>query len=397
MISETDLPYWLALWRVPQIGSRIFKAVLARFPSLPEAFGAPEQELHSLGLHPNQIEAMRRFHRHQGPASQAGELRRGVDLDRAWLDQQGCHLLTWGDEQYPALLKEITAAPPLLFVRGDPGLLNWPQIAMVGSRNASRQGLENARKFAKYFVQQGFAVTSGLALGIDGAAHAGAIDGAGPTIGVTAHGLDKIFPKRNRPLSEAMLDKGAWVSEFPIGVTPKPNYFPRRNRIISGLSLGVLVVEAAVKSGSLITARLAVQQNREVFAIPGSIQNPLSKGCHSLIRDGAKLVEEAEDVTAELIPLLGYQQQQLRLVLNDGEIKEDATPVKLVVASPPAYDKKSMEFQVLSVLDHDPMLVDEIVVRTGINVADVNATLVMLEIEGAISNQQGGYTLATAS
>ncbi|MCG8312820.1 MAG: DNA-processing protein DprA [Pseudomonadales bacterium] len=392
MISETDLPYWLALWRVPNIGSRTFKAVLEHFASLPDAFAAPEKKLMSLGLKSEQVQLLRQFR-----GARECELDKGVSLDLAWLEQQNCHLVTWSDPHYPALLKEITAAPPLLFVRGDPGLLNWPQIAIVGSRHASRQGLQNGREFAKFFVQQGFAVTSGLALGIDGAAHAGAIDGAGPTIGVTAHGLDKIFPKRNRPLSEAMLEKGAWVSEFPIGVTPKPAYFPRRNRIISGLSLGVLVVEAAIKSGSLITARLAIQQHREVFAIPGSIHNPLAKGCHSLIRDGAKLVEAAEDVTQELLPLLGYQQRQLRLVLNEEPIKPQETLPSLQPLASPRYDKKSMEFQVLSVLDQDPMLVDEIVVRTGINVADVNATLVMLEIEGAISNQQGGYTLAIAT
>ena len=386
MPTIEDLPYWLALWRVPNVGSKAFAKLRAEFSTIEEAFHVSPVKLKELGFKDDQVNQIKSF-----STNQNSMLSNGVSLDLAWLEQDNTHVITIQDPLYPALLKEIESAPPLLFVCGDPALLNWPQIAIVGSRHPSRQGEVNAKEFAKYFVQQGFAVTSGLAMGVDASAHLGAIAGDGPTIGVTAHGLDKIFPKRNRSLAQEMLNKGAWVSEFPIGVVPKPSYFPRRNRIISGLSLGVLVVEAAVKSGSLITARQAIQQNRDVFAIPGSIHNPLAKGCHEMIRQGAKLVEQASDVTEELIPLLGYQQQQLDLTLSQPE------KPKLKLVRAPSYDKKSNEYQVLNVLDHDPMLVDEIVVRTGIHVSDVNSALVMLEIDGAINSHQGGYTLATAS
>ncbi|PIE41348.1 MAG: DNA-protecting protein DprA [Gammaproteobacteria bacterium] len=381
-ISNDDIPYWLALWRTPGIGSKGFRRLLLAFPCLKEAFQASPVELKSLGLKEQQISHLHSFYQQRNK-----ELAQGVHLDQTWLEQDSCHLVSFNDPLYPVLLQEIDNAPPLLFVRGDLALLNWPQIAIVGSRHPSRKGEINAREFARHFVQQGFAVTSGLAMGVDAAAHRGAIAGDGPTIGVTAHGLDSIYPKQNRPLAGEMLNQGAWVSEFPIGVLPRPSYFPRRNRIISGLSLGVLVVEAALKSGSLITARQAIAQNREVFAIPGSIHNPLAKGCHEMIRQGAKLVEQAEDVTAELKPLLGYQQQQLNLAVSE----ESDTRVSPAL---PAYDKKSHEFQVLNVLDYDPMLVDEIVIRTGIHVSDVNSALVMLEIDGAISSYQGGYALA---
>ncbi|MCG8669892.1 MAG: DNA-processing protein DprA [Pseudomonadales bacterium] len=386
MLNDSDLPYWLALWRVPQVGPGLFKQLLQHCGDISRCFHMSADELLKLGLSEHQIAAIHGFQMGVDPL-----LSKGVDADLAWLQEENSHVITFEDPLYPALLKTIPSAPPLLFVKGDVGLLNWPQIAIVGSRQPTRQGLQNAKDFAKHFVREGFAVTSGLAMGVDAAAHMGAIAGNGPTIGVTAHGLDKIFPKRNRPLAAEMLNKGAWVSEFPVGVVPRPNYFPRRNRIISGLSLGVLVVEAAVKSGSLITARQAIQQNREVFAIPGSIHNPLAKGCHLMIREGAKLVEQAQDITEELLPLLSYQQKQLNLSL------ESVETVQLKVHSAPGYGKKTSEYQVLNVLDQDPMLVDEIVVRTGMSVADVNAALVMLEIDGAINNQQGGYTLARAS
>lgn len=383
-MSTSGVSDWLCLWRVPNLGASLFNRLLTSFDSLQSVFEASPKRLMALGLNQDQITAIKTYANGSNKS-----LQDGVALDLEWLAGDNNHLITILDPAYPSLLKEITTPPPLLFVRGDPDLLNWPQIAIVGSRHPSRQGLQNATQFAEHFVRQGFTVTSGLAMGVDAAAHEGALKGDGPTIGVTAHGLDKIFPKRSRSLADAMLENGAWVSEFPIGVAPKPSYFPRRNRIISGLSLGVLVVEAAVKSGSLITARQAIDQNREVFAIPGSIHNPLAKGCHALIRQGAKLVEKAEDITEELLPLLNYQRSQLQL-----DFAQEPLPAtgQLPVH---AYPAKSYEFQILEVLDHDPMLVDEIVVRTGMNVADVNATLVMLELDGAISAQPAGYSLAT--
>lgn len=384
MICDKQLKLWLALWRVPNLGASLFHRLLSSFDSLQSASEASPKRLMTLGLNQEQITAIKGF-----LSGSAGLLRDGVARDLDWLAQDGNHMVTILDPAYPALLKQITSPPPLLFVKGDPDLLSWPQIAIVGSRHPSRQGLDNASRFAEHFVRQGFVVTSGLAMGVDAAAHEGALKGEGATIGVTAHGLDSIYPKRSRALANAMLERGAWVSEFPIGVEPKPGYFPRRNRIISGLSLGVLVVEAAVKSGSLITARQAIDQSREVFAIPGSIHNPLARGCHALIRQGAKLMEQAEDVTEELLPLLKFQRSQLDL---DFSASGDTPPTAAVNHS---YAKKSTEFQILNVLDHDPMLVDEIVVRTGMSVADVNAALVMLELDGAVSAQPAGYALAT--
>ncbi|MDX1695184.1 MAG: DNA-processing protein DprA [Ketobacteraceae bacterium] len=384
MATDTDLPFWLALWRVPNLGASLFNRLLSAFDSLQSACESSPKRLMALGLNQDQISAIKGF---LDGTNQS--LQEGVALDLEWLSQENHHLVTLLDPGYPSLLKEITSPPPLLFVKGDPDLLNWPQIAIVGSRHPSRQGVQNAAQFAEYFVRQGFTVTSGLAMGVDAAAHEGALKGEGHTIGVTAHGLDSIYPKRSRALADAMLEKGAWVSEFPVGVAPKPAYFPRRNRIISGLSMGVLVVEAAVKSGSLITARQAIDQNREVFAIPGSIHNPLSRGCHAMIRQGAKLVEKAEDVTEELLPLINYQRSQLNLDFETSET------VSATHDAHHSYANNSTEYQILSVLDHDPMLVDEIVTRTGMNVADINAALVMLELDGAVTTQPAGYALAT--
>lgn len=384
-MAVEDINYWLALWRIPKLGVETFTRLVTSFQSLAEAFRASPTQLKAFGLSTEQISHMATFVQQKNP-----ELSHGVGKDLAWLSEETNHLITIKDSYYPALLKEIPDPPPLLFVKGNPALLNWPQIAIVGSRHPSRQGLKNSKEFAKYFVQQGFAVTSGLALGIDSAAHQGALEGAGPTIGVTAHGLDKIFPSRSRALAREMLADGAWVSEFPIGVEPKPGYFPRRNRIISGLSLGVLVVEAAVKSGSLITAHQALQQNREVFAIPGSIHNPLAKGCHALIRQGAKLVEQALEVTDELMPLLSFQQQQLSSALS-------VQPVRETLTHKASYQTQSPEYKIMKVLDCDPMLVDEIVLRTGLSVADVNAALVMMELEGIVAHQQGGYAIINAT
>ncbi len=250
---------------------------------------------------------------------------------------------------------------------------------MVGSRHSSRQGRTLAQDFAASFSASGFVTSSGLALGIDAAAHTGAIRGGGNTIAVLAHGLDDIYPARNRSLGLEVENQGALVSEFPIGVSPRAEFFPRRNRIISGLSLGVLVVEAAVKSGSLITAHEAVDQGREVFAIPGSINDPLSKGCHALIRNGARLVETAQQVVDELMPLLGYLQQQLDIPLESQDSSQDQ------------YDSASPEGRLLAALEYDPTPIDQLVGLTGLCVADVSSALVMLEIDGLVSQQQGGY------
>jgi DNA processing protein len=287
--SSAGLRAWLAVLLAPGIGSRTFN-VLLQHQETPEAILAESAEsLAAIGLRPASVAGLK----------QPDWAR--IDADIAWLDQPGHHCLTVYDPAYPAQLKTIPDPPMMLFVRGNPAVLAMPQIAMVGSRNPSPGGVQLARDFARELSKVPLGVTSGLALGIDAASHLGALDGGGVTVAVVGTGVDQVYPARHSDLAAAIVAKGgAMVSEFPLQTAPQANHFPRRNRIISGLSAGTLVVEAALRSGSLITARLALEQGREVFAIPGSIQNPLSRGCNALIKQGAKLVEEVADILEEL-------------------------------------------------------------------------------------------------
>ncbi|HSC84543.1 MAG TPA: DNA-processing protein DprA [Pseudomonas sp.] len=293
-ISPAELEARLRLHSLPELGPRRFRRLFSAFPSASAALSAPASAWRSLGL----------------PAVCADARRSAVVRERAaqslaWLEQPGQQVLMWDDARYPALLAELSDAPPLLFVAGDPGLLEKPQLAMVGSRRASRPGLDTALAFARSLAGGGFVVTSGLALGIDGAAHQGALDVGGGTVAVLGTGLQRLYPQRHLGLAERIVQQGgALVSELPLDCPPHASNFPRRNRIISGLSLGVLVVEASPSSGSLITARLAAEQGREVYAIPGSIHHPGARGCHQLIREGATLVESVEDI---LQALRGWQ------------------------------------------------------------------------------------------
>ena len=294
-VSPAELEARLRLHRLPELGPARFRKLLDAFGSASKALGAPANAWKSLGLPFACAEARRE-----------PDVRDGACHALAWLERPGQHLLMWDQPDYPALLAEISDPPPLLFVAGDPGILEKPQLAMVGSRRASRPGMDTAAAFSRSLAGAGFVITSGLALGIDAAAHQAAQDVGGRTVGVLGTGLEKFYPQRNRRLADAMIASGsAVVSEFPLDAPPTPSNFPRRNRIISGLSLGVLVVEASVASGSLITARLAAEQGREVYAIPGSIHHPGAKGCHQLIRDGAMLVETIEHI---LEALRGWQQ-----------------------------------------------------------------------------------------
>jgi DNA processing protein len=295
-ISPAELEARLRLHCLPELGARRFQLLLQTFGSASAALSAPAAAWRSLAL----------------PAI-AADLRRSAQIrERAgaalrWLEAANQHLLMWDADDYPALLGELADAPPLLFVAGSCNVLEKPQLAIVGSRRASRPGLDTACSFARALAAGGFVITSGLALGIDAAAHQGALEAGGQTVAVLGTGLMQLYPPRNRGLAAAILQQGgALVSEFPLDCQPHPSNFPRRNRIISGLSLGVLVVEASPASGSLITARLAAEQGREVFAIPGSIHHPGARGCHQLIRDGATLVESIEHI---LQPLRGWQMQ----------------------------------------------------------------------------------------
>jgi DNA processing protein len=297
--------------------------------------------------------------------------------DRAWAMRENITPLHALDARYPALLGEIDDAPALLYVRGDPQALGAPQLAMVGSRRPTPGGARTARQFAAYLAQAGLLITSGLALGIDAASHEGALDAGGRSIAVLGSGLDEIYPPEHAQLAARIAAQGALVSEFPPRTPPRRGNFPRRNRLISALSLGTLVVEAARHSGSLITARLAAEQGREVFAVPGSIHNPLVRGCHALIRSGAKLVEGAEDVLQELqIPT--PKQQLSEYAAPPGEAAGAAAPLD--------NDYKIL----LDALGHEPAGVDLLVERSGLPSPSVASMLLILELEGRVELQADG-------
>ena len=295
--------------------------------------------------------------------------------ENEWLQQENHHLLRLGHDAYPELLAGIAGAPAQLYVAGNPELLHLPALAIVGSRNPTSGGARNAFEFARHLAATGFCIVSGLAQGIDAAAHRGALAAGAPTIAFLGHGIDRVYPACNRELAHEIAYHGALVSEFPLGTAPNRALFPQRNRLISGISLGTLVVEAARRSGSLITARLAAEQGREVFAIPGSIHNPLTRGCHQLIRQGAKLVEGADDIIAELAPLVSH----LLEAMNAPEAHAEAT-----VEGDTEYVK------LLDALGHDPVNIDELVERSGLTIDQVSSMLLILELEGKIEKLSGG-------
>ncbi|WP_085579316.1 MULTISPECIES: DNA-processing protein DprA [unclassified Pseudomonas] len=316
-VSPAELEARLRLHRMPDIGPKRFAKLLEAFGSASKAISAPASAWRALGLPATCAEARR-----------CPQVRDGASHALRWLERPDRHVLMWGQPDYPALLAQIADPPPLLFVAGDPQILERPQLAMVGSRRASRPGMDSAAAFSRSLAGAGFVITSGLALGIDAAAHQAAVDVGGRTVGVLGTGLENFYPQRNRRLADAMIASGsAVVSEFPLDTGPVASNFPRRNRIISGLALGVLVVEASVASGSLITARLAAEQGREVFAIPGSIHHPGARGCHQLIRDGAALVETIEHI---LEALRGWQ----RVPLSTAPSPADHPLLRLLHAAP---------------------------------------------------------------
>ena len=301
-------------------------------------------------------------------------------MEDDWLLQDGHHLLSRNDDAYPALLDEVQRPPERLWVSGEPGLLQLPCLAIVGSRNPTESGRRNAFEFARHLGAAGFCIVSGLAEGIDTAAHRGALDAGAATIAFLGHGIDRVYPAKNRALAHDIAAQGALVSEFPLGTPPQRELFPQRNRLISGLSLGTLVVEAARRSGSLITARSAGEQGREVFALPGSIHNPLARGCHKLIRQGAKLVETADDIIGELAPLVTHLRQTAL----------ESTPNKLTIE--PADDDYG---ELRRALTHDPTGIDELAQRSGLTIEQVSSMLLILELKGEVDSLAGGrYSLA---
>jgi DNA processing protein len=302
-----------------------------------------------------------------------------IDADLAWLGGGALRTVVgWGAADFPALLAQIPDAPLVLYVEGSVEALSLPQLAIVGSRNPTALGRDTAQQFAAHLAQAGFTITSGLALGIDAAAHRGALQAKARTVAVVGRGLDAVYPAENAGLArDIVASDGACVTDLPIGTPPLKQNFPRRNRILSGLAVGTLVVEAALQSGSLITARLAAEQGREVFAIPGSIHNPLVRGCHRLLRQGARLVETVDDIFAELGPMIG-------------EMKRNVTEnVQVGVETPvPRLDK---EYEILlDALGFEPAGLDSLVVRTGLKAGAIASMLLVLELDGRVQQQPGG-------
>lgn len=353
---SAELTPWLTLLRVPGVGPVEFLRLL-------EDRGDIHRALDS---------ALKKFA--AKPAPDPTEVKR----DLAWANSPDNHVVLWTDEHYPAMLREIPDPPPLFFAVGNVATLMRPQLAVVGSRKATPYGRDCARTLANAMAQRGWVITSGLALGIDGIAHQAAVDGNFPTVSVEATGLDRVYPRAHHSLAHAIVSGGGVrVSEFPPGTEPMKTHFPRRNRIISGLSHGTLVVEADLKSGSLITARTAAHQGREVFAVPGPIFSAGARGCHYLIKQGAKLVEAADDISEEIGILL----QAPRSNEAGNEIPTDA---------PDLCGKHELVFNQLG---YEPTPVDSLAERTNLSAQDVAAVLIDLEIQGVVTVMPGGlYT-----
>jgi DNA processing protein len=357
MTHDPGFASWLRLALTPGISSTGLRELLKRF-GLPEAVLAEPRSRLSAVLSAEAIAAL-----------DGDEVSRTVDLALKWIDSPGHGIITLADALYPALLLEIPDPPPLVYVRGNVELLARTSLAIVGSRNATAQGERDAERFARVFSDANLTIVSGLAQGIDAAAHRGGLAGRGSTIAVLGTGIDVLYPKGNAELAERIASEGLLLSEFPLSTPPVPRNFPRRNRLISGLARGCLVVEAATASGSLITARTAADQGREVFAVPGSIHSPLSKGCHALIKAGAKLVESAEDVLAELA---GFR------------LSGSASTTRVSAQAPDASEP------LLSHMGPDPVDVDSLCARAGRSAEEIAADLLRLELAGRVAALPGG-------
>ncbi|MEM6818787.1 MAG: DNA-processing protein DprA [Pseudomonadota bacterium] len=358
-MDSENLRAWLALHIAPGIGPATQRSLIARFGSARAAVDASATALSAEGIAHAGVDAIKR--------PDADEIAR---LEH-WLEAGSHHLLTPEHPNWPNRLNAIDAAPTVLFAVGDTDLLTMPSLAIVGSRNPTADGKDNAHAFARHLASNGICIVSGLASGIDAAAHEGALDADGATIGVLGTGPDIAYPRVNASLQERIGGHGVVITEYRPGTTAKSGHFPARNRIISGLSLGTLVVEATPRSGSLITARLAGEQGRSVFAIPGSIHNPMARGCHQLIRQGALLVEQARDIFLEL----------------GAELGESATsePESEMDTSTPDPDY----LRVLEAMDWAPVSLDSLVTRTGLTAAELSSMLLIMELEGTIEQVPG--------
>ena len=368
MDSDT-CQYYLRLIDSKKIPIPIISKLLREFGSAKTLMQQPRSKFHDLGFDNMQIELL-------SGVSTKIDTQRSTRLALEWAGKQWNYLVCYESEHYPSLLREIDSAPPILFVRGSLSALAGRHFALVGSRRATIYGKRNAYWMAQELSKAGLQICSGLASGIDSKAHEGALDSGKKTIAVIGTGIDSVYPAGNKKLAQRIVENGALVSEFPIGTPPYPSNFPRRNRIISGLAMGTLVVEANIKSGSLITARLAMEQNRDVFAVPGPVANPQSRGCHQLIKQGAKLAEEPADILEEL----GVVQQSARTV------SEDTYAGKLDIKSSPA-----SKFVALKAIDHQGCLFQAIQGECELSIPQLNAELIQLEAAGLIRQEGGRY------
>lgn len=362
---KANLEAWLTVLCAPGIGAVRFHRLFERFKSSEKIIHASTSALRSAGVDQKAIHFL------QSPPREI------IARNLSWAAEPNHVIRTCQCPQYPAKLKELKDAPPLLFIKGREDLLHEPQVAVVGSRHPTPGGQANARDFASGLAQSGLLVTSGMASGVDAIAHQAALDAGGATVAVIATGQDIIYPAKNKPLAERIAKEGVLVSEFAAGVQPLATNFPRRNRLISALSLGVVVVEAKLRSGALITARTAGEQGREVFAVPGSIRNPNAQGCHHLIQQGAKLVEGVEDILVELKP-------QIESILKSSATPHDAKPATVVSLEPQSR-------QLLECMGFDSVTMDALVDRSGLPVQTVSALLMSLELEGYVSSENNIY------
>lgn len=361
-MSDSERLSYLQLALTPHIGPVSLLKLLRAFDDVSAVWNLPSSQLKNI-LSPAAINALNQRQGHQA-------LQDALKWENQHADN---HLIGLLDEHYPIHLAQIDAPPPLLFCRGDANLLHTPALAIIGSRHATASGLHTATRFAADLSQLGITIVSGFAAGIDSAAHQGCLDAQGKTIAVLGTGIDRVYPAANRALAHQISEHGLLLSEFPLGTAPIAHNFPKRNRIISALSQAIIVVEASLESGSLITARLGLEMNKEVMAIPGSIHNPQSKGCHHLIKQGAKLVECLEDILEECPNLFNQRPVNDNIKLN--------TQINNATAN-------NMDF--LEVMGFDPIHPDLLVEKLGISAADVYAELLQLELEGQISALAGG-------
>ncbi|KTD07369.1 DNA-processing protein DprA [Legionella jamestowniensis] len=348
--------YLLALNKIPSIGPRTIAKLLQKWPNLEELFCLTQQQMEQAGLSPRMAQSIKSFNFKE------------IEADLHWSEKNHHYLISIEEAHYPALLKEIADPPMIIYARGDLACFKQPAIAIVGSRKPSVTGCETAHRFAMELATYPLTIVSGLALGIDAQAHEGCLQAKGKTVAVLGTGIDCLYPRQHQLLAEKIAHTGLLLSEFPLKTPPIAGHFPRRNRIISGLSLATLVVEAAVQSGSLITARFALEQNRDVLAVPGSILNPQARGCHYLLQQGAKLVTSIQDILEELN-------------LDSKQVNQTNATLSL------ATDNKNL----VKCIGFEITTVDQIMARSGLGIEEVVSSLATLELKGLVKAIPGGY------